>query len=249
MRIIVDQYSTDGSSLSKERCEQILLVYSLCSSMGNQLVSYRDIQNKAEEVKLFGFAKAPNVIRTIFPLLKKLGFVEYSDNSEFPATSFFTDLGKAFISSLQALHNANELEDSQQKERAIEKVQSAIEMIMQIGISNLSASEYKSHNILLAIEILRTEKEIFWNELLYILQRYKEGQSITQAIDEVKEHRNNNVEFEYVNSEGSKIQNTAYSYVRSFLSEAGIIENTKSFHSKLKNTSIDFIKTLPHYGY
>lgn len=249
MKIVVDQYSTDGSSLSKERCEQILLVYSLCNSLGNHLVTYRDIQNKADEVKLFGFAKAPSVIRTIFPLLKKLGFVDYSDNSEFPAASFFTDLGKAFISSLQALHNANELEDSKEKERAIEKVQSAIEMIMQIGISNLSASEYKSHNILLAIEILRTEKEIFWNELLYVLQRYKEGQSITQAIDEVKEHRNKNVEFEYVNSEGSKIHNTAYSYVRSFLLEAGIIENTKGFHSKLKNTSIDFIKTLPHYGY
>ena len=87
MKVTVPNYSTDGSSLSEERCQQICLVYDLCNRLGDRLTSYKDIQNIAVEEQIFGSAKADSVIRTIFPLLKKLGFVSYPDNGEFKASS------------------------------------------------------------------------------------------------------------------------------------------------------------------
>ena len=244
MKVTVPNYSTDGSSLSEERCQQICLVYDLCNRLGDRLTSYKDIQNIAVEEQIFGSAKADSVIRTIFPLLKKLGFVSYPDNGEFKASSFFTDTGKSFILALKAMEEAKSLNE----EAAITEVHDAIEMIMQLGITHLAASDYKSHNILLAIEILRLEREIYWNEILYILSLVQTGTPIATAIQMAKEFRITNEIFEYFNTKGIDIKNTAYSYVRSFLAEAGIITSGKGMYSKLNPNAFEFINSLPHYG-
>ena len=245
MKVTVSNYSTDGSSLSEERCLQICLVYDLCNRLGDRLTSYKDIQNIAAKGKIFGSAKADSVIRTIFPLLKKLGFVSYSDFGEFKASSFFTDTGKSFILALQAMEEAKSLNENV----AIAEVRSAIELIMRLGIANLATSEYKGHNILLAIEILRHEKEIYWNEILYILSLVQTGIPITTAIQKAKKLRETDEVFEYFNTKGTDIKNTAYSYVRSFLAEAGIITSGKGMYSKLNPNAFEFINSLPHYGY
>lgn len=245
MKVTVSNYSTDGSSLSEERCTQIGLVYDLCDRLGDRLSSYKDIQNRAVEEQIFGSAKADSVIRTIFPLLKKLGFVSYPENGEFKASSFFTNTGKSFIFALEAMEEAKSLNE----EAAIAEVRGAIEMIMQLGISNLATSEYKSHNILLAIEILRHEREIYWNEILYILSLVQTGIPISSAIEKAKDFRGTDEVFEYFNTKGTDIKNTAYSYVRSFLAEAGIITSGKGMYSKLNPNAFEFINSLPHYGY
>lgn len=245
MKVFLSKYSTDGSSLSEDRCQQICLVYDLCSRLGDRLTSYKDIQDKAVKDNIFGFAKADSVIRTIFPLLKKLGFVSYHDNGEFKASSFFTDTGKSFILALQALEQAKILNE----DKAIIKVRKAIVLIIQLGIINLSISEYKNHNILLAIEILRQEKEIYWNELLYILSLIQTGDSISSAIQKAKQYREKDEVFEYYNTNGKDIKNTAYSYVRSFLIEADIITSGKGMYSKLNPNVLGFVNSLPHYGY
>lgn len=245
MKLVINSYSTDGSSLSFDRCSQIMLVYDMCQSLGSRLVSYRDIQDKAVENKIFGSAKADSVIRTIFPLLKKIGFVEYPENQEFKANTFFTDLGKSFIKTLIALEKAQQLDNKE----AISKIDAARQYHLLIGIDNLSKSEYRNHNILLALEILRREKIIYWNELLFFLYKLQHGTSLSAAIKEANSNRLENESYEYVNQKGSPIANTAYSYVRSFLIESGIIPDSKGIFSKLNLDKLKFIESLPPYEY
>lgn len=245
MKLVINSYSTDGSSLSTDRCSQIMSVFDMCEALGSRLVSYRDIQDEAVANKIFGSAKADSVIRTIFPLLKKIGFVEYPENLEFKANTFFTDLGKSFIKTLIALDRAEQLDNKE----AVAKIDAARQYHLLIGIDNLSKSEYRNHNILLALEILKREKIIYWNELLFFIYKIQNGSSLSDAIKEANSNRVKNENYEYVNAKGSPIANTAYSYVRSFLIESGIIPNTKGVFSKLNIDKLKFIESLPPYEY
>ena len=88
----VDSYKgVDGSSLSSIRCSQMILVYEMLNSMGARVITYVDIQEEAKRQSLFGKTKAKSAIRTFFPLLKKIKFVNYDGN--FAANECFTDLG------------------------------------------------------------------------------------------------------------------------------------------------------------
>lgn len=245
MKLTIKSYSTDGSSLSPDRYSQIKSVYEMCESLGSRLVSYRDIQDEAVANRIFGSAKADSVIRTIFPLLKKIGFVDYPENQEFSANSFFTNLGKSFIKTLIALEKAEELENKE----AVTKIDKARQYHLLLGIDNLSKSEYRNHNILLALEILKREKIIYWNELLFFLYKLQSGVSLSDAIMEAKSNRLKNETYEYVSLKGTPIANTAYSYVRSFLIEAGIIPNSKGMFSKLNIDTLKFIESIPPYEY
>ena len=76
----VESYKgVDGSSLSPTRCLQMVQVYEMLEEMGASLTSYVGIQEEAARKKLFGKTQAKSAIRTFFPLLKKLDFVEYDD--------------------------------------------------------------------------------------------------------------------------------------------------------------------------
>lgn len=245
MKCVIKSYSTDGSSLSSDRCSQIMSVFDMCESLGSRHVSYREIQDMAVANKIFGDAKADSVIRTICPLLKKIGFVDYPDNHEFKANSFFTDLGKSFVKTIAALEKAEQLDNKD----AISKIDTARQYHLLLGIDNLAKSEYRNHNILLALEILKREKIIYWNELLYFLYNLQNGKSLADAIVEANYNRLNNETYEYVNTKGSPIANTTYSYVRSFLIEAGVIPASKSMLSVINIDKLKFIESLPTYEY
>lgn len=81
----------DGSSLSSTRCDQIVQVYEMLELFGSKSLTYIDIQEEAQKRKLFGETNAKSAIRTFFPLLKKIGFVNY--DNEFDANRCFTELG------------------------------------------------------------------------------------------------------------------------------------------------------------
>lgn len=245
MKLVINSYSTDGSSLSSDRCTQIKTVFEMCDALGARPVSYRDIQDIAVERKIFGDAKADSVIRTIFPLLKKIGFVNYPEDTKFAANSFFSDLGKSFVKTITALEMAEQLD----KKEAISKIELARQYHLLLGIDNLAHSEYKNHNILLSLELLKQEKVIYWNELLFFLNRLQNGTSLSEAIKEAKDNRLKNVSYEYVNTKGAPIANTSYSYVRLFLIEAGIIPNSKSMFSEINYDKLKFIESLPTYEY
>lgn len=245
MKITLTNYSTDGTSLSEDRCAQIYKVAELCDNIGGTFTTYKDLQKKADEEKIFGTTKADSLIRTVFPLLKKLGFVSYPDNSKFQACSLFTPIGKSFLLVIEARRKANELREA----KAVEKITLALEKILQLGIYNMANSSFSHHNILLAIEILKLEKEIIWNEFLYVASLAKSGKSLKEVMTMVRNFREKKEPFEYFNRKGSPVANTAYSYVRTFLNEAGIISNGKSSYSTLNSEAIPFILTLPTYDY
>ena len=105
--LAVETYKgVDGSSLSSTRCSQIVRVYEMLDDFGDGLITYVGIQELAESQKIFGSTAAKNAIRTFFPLLKKLDFVNY--DGEFPANKCFTELGTQFVLVCRALENVSD---------------------------------------------------------------------------------------------------------------------------------------------
>lgn len=245
MRLVIKDYSTDGSSLSRGRCSQIIKVFKLCESFGSSFVTYRGIQEEAESQKIFGSTNAKSAIRTIFPLLKKIGFVNYPEDRKFEANSFFTNLGKAFVNVLIALEITEQISNKD----VVSLIDKARQNILLKGIENLSKSEYCNHGILLAIEILRQERVIHWDEFLFFLHGKQTGVSLSDAIKTAKSNRLKNETYDYVNSDGDPIKSTSYTYVRSFLYEAGVIPDSKGMISKLNFNKLEFLESLPPYEY
>ena len=122
----------DGSSLSEIRCQQILLVYELLESLETRTITYTQLQEIAVEKNLFGDTKANSAIRTIFPLLAKLGFVDY----EYPflTNKCFTQLGTKFVLSVRILNNLSE--DTPNKEEILVKTNSIKENCIVLGLVN-----------------------------------------------------------------------------------------------------------------
>lgn len=107
IKLPIESYSgVDGSSLSPTRCAQIVKIYEMLQSFGSKTISYIDIQEEAAKRNLFGKTKAKNAIRTFFPLLRKIDFVNY--DGEFAACDCFTDLGKQFVIACRTIENVTE---------------------------------------------------------------------------------------------------------------------------------------------
>ena len=61
--------------------------------------------------------------------------------------------------------------------------------------------------------------------------------TIEEAIEDIKQNKKEIDEIEFVNEKDEKLPNTCYSYLRSFLEEAGLIQKVNSNESKLINSS------------
>ena len=67
---------SDGTSLTNERCKQILAIYQHVQSLGKKLMNYKELQKEVAKEKLFGGQTiGESAIRTIFPLLAKTGLI------------------------------------------------------------------------------------------------------------------------------------------------------------------------------
>ena len=91
----------------------------MLEKMGTSLISYIGIQEEADRLRLFGSTKAKSAIRTFFPLLKKINFVNYDDS--FAANTCFTELGKQFVLACRALNNVTD--ETPHKEEIISRLQ------------------------------------------------------------------------------------------------------------------------------
>lgn len=237
-----DSYKgVDGSSLSATRCSQIVLVYEMLEKMGTKLISYIDIQNEAARINLFGKTKAKSAIRTFFPLLKKIGFVNY-DNL-FPANKCFTNIGIQFVAACRALENVSE--DTLHKDEIIARLNSIKQDTQCIGLLNMyKNSEWKTHNIWIALKLLKEFRTIHWAEFMYTLHFLENDQSIEEAIEDIKVNREKIHSIIFVNEENEVLPNTCYSYIRSFLEESGLISNLSSYESKLLDNSDKFYSQI-----
>lgn len=224
----------DGSSLSSTRCNQLVQVFEMLGQLGDKALTYLDIQEEAQNRKLFGETNAKSAIRTFFPLLKKIGFVNYEDT--FCANKCFTDLGIQFVLACRALNNVSD--DTPHKEEVIARLESIKQSAQKQGLVSMYLNkEYKDHNMWVALKLLKTFKVMNWNVFLYALYCLEKGLSFNEAIEEIKKNKSKIDSMQFVNEEGERLPNTCYSYIRSFLEEAGIIKKYNSKESELIDSS------------
>lgn len=220
----------DGSSLTPTRCSQIVQVYEMLEELGNKLITYVYIQEEAERRKLFGTTQAESAIRTFFPLLKKLDFVNY--DGTFAANMCFTELGTQFVLACRALENVTD--DTPHKDEIISRLMSIKRNAQKKGLVNMyNDPEWKSHNIWIALKLFKQFKILHWNEFLYTLHRLEVGESIDKAIERIKENPEKIDSITFLNENGNKLPTTCYSYIKGFLEEAGLICKVSKLKSKL----------------
>lgn len=222
----------DGSSLSSTRCSQIVQVYEMLESIGDRIITYIDIQEEAQNRRLFGATQAKSAIRTFFPLLRKIGFVCY--DGSFPANSCFTELGVQFVLACRAMENVTD--DTPHKEEIIERLCSIKRNAQQKGLVNMYHNpECKSHNIWTALRLLKKLKVIHWNEFLYALHCIiDQGKTIDDTIEEILQNKKKIDNIEFLNEDGDPLPSTSFTYIRGYLEEAGIISKVSSSESKLQ---------------
>lgn len=226
----VESYKgVDGSSLSPTRCLQIVQVFEMLEEMGTSLTSYVGIQEEAARKKLFGKTQAKNAIRTFFPLLKKLDFVNY--DGIFAANMCFTELGAQFVLACRALENVTD--ETPHKDEIIARLKNIKKNAQREGLINMyNDPEWKSHNMWIALRLLKEFRILHWNEFLYTLHYIEIGKTIEESIARIKEDKRKIDSIVFLNEEGDILPNTCYSYLRSFLEEAGLIAKVSPLESK-----------------
>lgn len=235
IKLSVESYKgVDGSSLSPTRCSQMVQVYEMLEEMGAKLTTYVGIQEEAQRLRLFGKTQAKSAIRTFFPLLKKLDFVDY--DGTFAANMCFTELGTQFVLACRALENVTE--STPHKDEVIARLNSIKRNAQTKGLVNMhNDPEWKSHNIWIVLRLLKEFKRIHWNEFLYTLHFIEIGKTIDDAIVDIRENKDRIDSIVFLNEDNRVLPNTCYSYLRSFLEEIGIISNISSAESKLLDDS------------
>lgn len=220
----------DGSSLSPTRCKQMVQVYEMLEEMGTKIISYIDIQEEAARRKLFGETQAENAIRTFFPLLKKLDFVDY--DGTFAANMCFTELGAQFVLACRALENVTD--DTPHKDEIIARLKNIKSNAQKIGLANMyNDPEWRSHNIWIALRLLKEFKILNWKVFLFTLHYIKIGKTIEEAIEKIKENPTEIEAISFLKEDGKVLPTTSYTYIRSFLEEAGLISKVSKLESKL----------------
>ena len=231
----------DGSSLSDSRCTQIIEVYEMLESMENTRMDYLKLQEEADKRKLFGNTKTKNAIRTFFPLLKKLHFVNYEGT--FKSTDCFSKLGEQFVFTSRALFNIRE--DTPHKEEIERKLKNVRIMIIRQGLINMNQDpDYSNHNIWIALKMLFALDKLHWNEFVYMLYRLDSDYPFDDTIQDIKKRKEEIDEMEFLKENGTPLPNTCYSYIRSLLEEALLIENAGKNTSKIIDKSDTFYTQL-----
>lgn len=241
-RLSIDCYKgVDGSSLSQTRCFQIIQVYEMLEKMGSKVITYVDIQDEAERIRIFGSTKAKSAIRTFFPLLKKIRFVDY--DGQFAANSCFTELGTQFVLTCRAISSITD--DTPNKDLVLNKLIKIKQRYQIKGLINMfNDPEYNDHNIWIALKLLKTFRVIHWNEFLYSLYCIDNGKSLEDAINEIRLNKEEIDLYNFRNEDNKELPNTCYSYIRSFLEECGIISKVSSQESKITNEAEMFFSTI-----
>ena len=242
LRLSIDCYKgVDGSSLSQTRCIK-LFKYTRCLKRWVMLEFHFSIfKRKPKGSNCSVNTKAKSAIRTFFPLLKKIRFVDYE--GEFSANSCFTELGTQFVLACRAISSITD--DTPNKDLVLKKL-NVIKQRTQIkGLINMyNDPEYKNHNIWIALKLLKTFHLIHWNEFLYSLYCIDNGDTLEYAIDKIRLNKKEIDKYVFLNEDNKDLPNTCYSYIRSYLEESGLICKVSSQESKLTEEASLFFSTI-----
>lgn len=245
IKLRYELYNADGSSFTPTRCEQICDVFDMTTKYGDSIISYRQLQELAFENNVFGaigFDHTASAIRTIFPILKKLGLiVDYEMIKEFKSVDFFSAKGKAFVLTHRALMKAQGLGN----EPLIKECEDAKSAILRDGIKTMyEKGSYSDHNIWLALTFFKYQGGIIWKEFLYMVYLNDMGLSITDIDTKLQENRKQGIEYNYKSTDGREIRSTAYSYLKALLNEADVIQDTHKGISKTTYKGYDLLNQL-----
>lgn len=212
----------DGTNISEFRCEQYLLLMNMCEALGNQVITYKDIQDKADSLNLFGpTTKAANAVRTICPILNKFGFVCSYQNASFPANEFFTPAGKMFVKILSALQKTSALPDSNLD---LEEILSRVKIkAIQLGILNMTQNQ-PNHKIWLVVFALKELDYITKDIYYYMLRAIQEKRSVLEALRGVKVEPSI-AEDDYLREDGEPMDTTNFTYLIANLKNAGLVKD------------------------
>lgn len=245
MRISIDRETykgVDGTSLTLFRCDQYLTLYELSKELGDKLITYKELQDIAEKKDIFAGAKAKSAIRTLCPLMRDLRFISYTDSTLcFPAKDFFTKDGQIFIE-LYKLYKQAKLQGKRQE--IVDKIYSLLRTQQRQGLINMYGNpDCKQHNMWVALSLLKALSEINWNEYLFSLSCKEQEVSFPLLIEKIENNRLHGVEYEFVNDQGKPVATTAYSYLKSFLEEAEVIES-RGLNSKLSPKGLEITNNM-----
>ena len=213
----------DGTNISEFRCDQYLLLMSMCEELGERTITYTDIQSEAIRRTLFGAnTKADSAVRTICPILFKFGFLRPYQNASFPANEFFTPAGKMFVKVLSALQKTNSL--STMNEELENKLSDAKTKAIQLGLLNMSFSK-PNHKMWLLVYALKILGSVNKNVYYYMLRAIQEGDSVSDAIEEV-EIEPTIADDDYLREDGNEMDSTSIGYLLANLKNAGLISDS-----------------------
>lgn len=230
---------SDGSSLSDTRCEQMVLLYDMLQNIPNEFVTYKQIQDYATSKSLYGNAKADSVIRTYFPLLGKLGFVQYDDYIK--TSDIFTNSGQQIVLLYRAMADAK----VSNKHEVIARLYDVKAYLIQLGIKFwFNTESEKDNNIWLALDLFSQMRTVDWNEFLYSVYLWHRGENTSDIVSRIINNRNDGVEYEFFKEDGKPLPDTTYTYIRALLIEAHIIKNINSRTSVITQEGSNFISTI-----
>lgn len=230
---------SDGSSLSDTRCEQMVLLYDMLKDIPNEFVTYKQIQDYATSKSLYGNAKADSVIRTYFPLLAKLGFVQYDDYIK--TSDVFTNSGQQIVLLYRAMADAKVYN----KHEVITRLYDVKAYLIQLGIKFwFNTESEKDNNIWLALDLFSQMRTVDWDEFLYSVYLWHRGENTSDIVSRIINNRNDGVEYEFFKEDGKPLPDTTYTYIRALLIEAHIIKNINSRTSVITQEGSNFISTI-----
>lgn len=233
---------TDGSSISEDRCSQIIDLYMFSLSLGNQMINYKSLQELALQKGLYAPSLSDKVIRTFAPLLKKIGFIYYYEDEKFRARDLFTKDGLLFIETARALLAAKVVKNAS----VIDELRLTKQKIQRLGLVNMHDNPlYINHNMWIAIAFLNSVGEINWDQFGYAIYLIKgEGRSIDDAIAIIEKNESQGIVYDYYKEDGTKLANTYYSYIHSYLLEAGVLKDVAKGYSQVCDEAEEFLELL-----
>ena len=223
-----DYKSFSGVQFTDVYLEKTICIFDFCSGNTSTITS-KKIQS--DLFSKFGYQESD--IRTLFSLLKKLGFI--TTKSSFIAKNLFTLEGELFVHIIKIKLNMSSTSTSFKN-----AINNAFSLIVQKGF--MFAYKNKNNSALdipkcfwLLIDLLKVLGEISGKEYLYAISCEKNGDDINTIKTNIQNNRANNIDYECKNKTTNKsIWNTAYSYNFGLLKQANIIEEKKG-HVKLIN--------------
>ena len=130
MNFVVRNSPSPGAMLSESNHESMLCYWEEAETLGDQQMKFQEFRKLVCDKH----HTSPGNDRTVYPLLKNLGFLQY--DAWMNANHFFTPNGRAYVKLLKGVRDIEQKEDAGEYERtkALEKLQAMMEKLVYRGV-------------------------------------------------------------------------------------------------------------------